>query len=351
MSEPLDWLGVDVGWVYPAVDSDGTIYRWARRSERQHTRAAIAGPVTITRADGITLTRDPYDGAQIADINARARRNEDRYLVTQIALRIVGRAKKTDRGVALEDWQTFKGRRTAWVQVYQTIIRQGDKQGVHVRDVNRAWTSLTCPECSFVDKVNRPDRGTFLCGHCGFTGQADHVAAINLRLRALHHYQVRTDRDARCANPACRSPEIFRAGRCLRCTFFKRRLGRYPTAEQIARLQPVDNYQDFADLNGLPSSGISYGEWGNVAKEVAKPRPKLGWVPAWRRPDRPVADWEEIKRRVLEYDLMCRICNEWNANDVDFAITDGDYRIDNLVPVHKKHGTPLPAIAWQIRNR
>lgn len=349
MVEPTDWLGVDVGWVYPAVDSDGTIYRWAKADERHHTTITPAGPVKITRADGTTLTRDPYDAGQLADINARARRNDDRLVVIQITNRIISKARRTDRGIALEDWETFKGRRSAWIHVYNSILKHADQRGVPVRAVNRAWTSLTCPECGFIDRVNRPDRGTFLCGHCGHTGQADHVAATNLRLKALHRRQVHLDRAAHCANPACRSPNLFRSGLCLRCTFFKQRCGRYPTAEQIGRLQEAADLHAFIALNDLPRCGEQAERWGSVDRVVAKPRPKSGWVPAFARPDRPI-DWDEIKRRALWLSQMCAICHQWEADDLDFSITDGDYRIDNLAPVCKKHRTPLPAIAWQIRN-
>lgn len=343
-----DWLGVDVGWIYPAVDSDGTIYRWARRRDRYAVDVTPASPVVIKKADGDTIVREAYTAAQIADINARAKRNDDRLVLRQVVNGVVSKAARTDRGLALEDWSSFKTRRSAWVDVYRGIVKLADQRGVAVRTVNRAWTSLTCPDCGFVDRVNRPDRGTFLCGHCGHTGQADHVAATNIRRRALEEQQVQLDRQAHCANPACRDPEIYRNRLCLRCTFYKRRMGRYPTAEQIGRLQWVATYREFVSTNGL--EGIT--NWSKVANGVAKPRSRAGWVPAHSRPDRPPAEtWEALKERIFYGDQRCAICGHWPADELDFAITDGDFGMHNLRPVCKKHRTPLPAIAWQIRNQ
>jgi hypothetical protein len=342
---PSDWLGIDVGWVYPAVDSDGTIYRWAKKAERQHTTITPAGPVTITKPDGATLTRDPYTSDQLADIHARGRRNQDILVVSNITRRIVAKAKTTDRGIALEHWDTFKRRRTAWVHVYNSILHQADKQGIHIRAVNRAWTSLTCPECDFIDRVNRPDRGTFLCGHCGHTGQADHIAAENMRLRALRHDRVELDRPPLCANPACRSPDLYRSGRCLRCTFFKQRVGRYPTVEQIAQLQWAATYKEFNELNGIRSYAQNWGMV--VANPVAKPSPETGWTPAFARSDRP-DNWAQIRDPIIQWQ-SCAICGH-EPDEADFDLFDGDYRPENLRPVCSTHRTPLPAIAWQIRN-
>lgn len=48
--------------------------------------------------------------------------------------------------------------------------------------VNAAYSSQTCPVCGWVDPQNR--RGDiFECRECGFTADADHVAALNVRAR------------------------------------------------------------------------------------------------------------------------------------------------------------------------
>lgn len=49
--------------------------------------------------------------------------------------------------------------------------------------VNPAHTSQTCPECGHVDKANRVTQSKFECVSCGYSGNADHIAAINILRR------------------------------------------------------------------------------------------------------------------------------------------------------------------------
>lgn len=254
MSEPSDWLGIDVGWVYPAVDSDGDIYRWSKAADRYRQRQdmTLAGTVKITRADGTTTTRDPYDAGQLADVHARADDHNKTIRVHHIAMSITGKARRTGRGIALEDWHEFAHRRTAWTHVYNAIVKQTAKQGLPLRTTDRAWTSLTCPECDFIDRINRPSRNHFRCGHCGHEGQADAIAAQNIRLRAVRTDRLHADRPAVCSNPACRNPDIFENGRCLRCYWYARRQGRFPTAERIETLELAESYREFCEQNKVP---------------------------------------------------------------------------------------------------
>lgn len=49
--------------------------------------------------------------------------------------------------------------------------------------VNPAYTSQTCPKCGKVDKANRKSQSSFECVQCGYEGNADHIAAINILRR------------------------------------------------------------------------------------------------------------------------------------------------------------------------
>jgi len=42
------------------------------------------------------------------------------------------------------------------------------------------YTSQTCPACSYISSRNRLTQSKFECVECGFSGNADHVAAINI---------------------------------------------------------------------------------------------------------------------------------------------------------------------------
>jgi len=41
-------------------------------------------------------------------------------------------------------------------------------------------TSRTCPECGNISPANRKTQERFACVRCGFNGNADYVAAINI---------------------------------------------------------------------------------------------------------------------------------------------------------------------------
>lgn len=58
-------------------------------------------------------------------------------------------------------------------------------RGGRVVAVNPAYTSQTCPACGHVDAANRPDQATFRCVACGYSQNADIVAAQNILHRAL----------------------------------------------------------------------------------------------------------------------------------------------------------------------
>ncbi|MBE3596668.1 MAG: transposase [Hydrogenibacillus sp.] len=63
------------------------------------------------------------------------------------------------------------------------------KYGSEARSVGAAYTSRTCPACGYVDAGNR-NGDRFHCRNCGFTGDADHVAAMNIG-RRLHDPEIR----------------------------------------------------------------------------------------------------------------------------------------------------------------
>ena len=67
-----------------------------------------------------------------------------------------------------------------------TLKRMRDRAelfGVRCKAVPPQYTSQTCPQCGYVDKSNRKGE-KFKCLQCGFSGDADHVGALNI----LHRF-------------------------------------------------------------------------------------------------------------------------------------------------------------------
>jgi IS605 OrfB family transposase len=113
-----------------------------------------------------------------------------------ISKRIVAKAKDTGRGIALEDLGGIRDRITAlrpqrvtlhsWSfdDLRQKISYKAKRAGLPVVAVAPRNTSRTCPGCGCIDKHNRPSQSVFTCVACGFSGLADHIAAITIGCRA-----------------------------------------------------------------------------------------------------------------------------------------------------------------------
>lgn len=241
----MNWLGVDVGWVFPAADSDGNIYEWTRRT-RAAEPVTMAGPVTIVRADGSTSKQQPFPSQEAATVRAR----ESALNVRGVAQRIVTLARDTDRGIALEDWSNFQKRKKAWVRVYSQIAERALERGVSIAQVDRAYTSLTCPRCDHKGRENRPTRDTFMCVRCAFAGQADVVAATNIARRAAGTFEIAT---AECENVICDEPS-WKAGLCVFCYRFRWRRHRLPDEQDFverAGAASVAKYREQARRDAL----------------------------------------------------------------------------------------------------
>jgi IS605 OrfB family transposase len=185
--EPDRWLGVDLGIVNLATDSDGITYsgkavRAVRYRNRQlRKRLQSKGTKSARR------------------LLAKRRRKESRFardVNHMISKAIVRDAEDTGRGIKLEDLSGIRGRVTvrtaqradahswAFYQLRQFIAYKAKLAGVPVVLVDPRNTSRECPECGHISKRNRLKRDVFRCQRCGLAGPADHIAARNISGRA-----------------------------------------------------------------------------------------------------------------------------------------------------------------------
>jgi predicted RNA-binding Zn-ribbon protein involved in translation (DUF1610 family) len=78
----------------------------------------------------------------------------------------------------------------------------GEKLGIRVHTTDAAFSSQECPECHHVARANRPKQEVFDCVSCGFEGDADHVAGVNLNNRSSSELRTvlhTTDKYGRCS--------------------------------------------------------------------------------------------------------------------------------------------------------
>ena len=185
---PTDVLGVDLGIVNLATDSDGTTYSGeaVEKVRRRHHR------------NRKRLQRKGTRGAK-KRLRALSRRESDfrRHENHCISKAIVAKAKGTDRGIALEDLRGIRDRVTvrarqrarhggwAFHQLRAFVEYKSRLAGVPVVAVDPRNTSRTCTVCGHCEKGNRTDRDTFRCLHCDYSENADFNAARVLRVRGL----------------------------------------------------------------------------------------------------------------------------------------------------------------------
>ncbi len=185
--EPKDVIGVDLGIVNIATDSNGATFSGAKTEEiRQRYHRHRRG----LNRKGTKSARRRL--AKIRKKEANFRRNENH----RIANRIVAGAKATDSAIALEDLQGIRDRVSvkgpkqrarhagwAFLQLRSCVEYKAKLGGIPVIFVDPRNTSRTCPECSHCETSNRKSQAEFECKACGHKAHADLVGARNVRAK------------------------------------------------------------------------------------------------------------------------------------------------------------------------
>ena len=182
-----DFLGADLGIVNVATDSDGQVHSGESITR---TRKRLSSLRQRLQKRGTKNSRRHL---------VRLKRKERNFVKTAnhtVAKRIVEKAKDTCRSIALENLrgigkatvrrsQRYIHKSWAFGQLRNFIRYKAVLAGVLVSFVNPEYTSQTCPECGYVHRGNRLSQAVFRCLSCGFAGHADHIAARNIRARAI----------------------------------------------------------------------------------------------------------------------------------------------------------------------
>jgi len=190
-----DFLGVDLGIKNIAGDSDGHLYAGKQVNGLRYRHARLRQKL---QRKGTHATRR---------LLKKRRRTEARFARQEnhrIAKELVGRAKDTGRGIALENLKGIRDRVTvrkaqrrqhsswAFNDLRQKIEYKARLAGVPVVCVDPHNTSRTCPVCGCIDKRNRPKQSTFSCVSCGHSAHADTNAAENIRRAAVNQPHIPT---------------------------------------------------------------------------------------------------------------------------------------------------------------
>lgn len=180
-------LGVDLGIVNLAVDSDGTVYtgETVDRKRQRYTE----------RREGLQAHRTRSARRRLKLLKGKQARFQQDTNHT-IAKRLVDRAQRSAAALGLEDLtgirQRVKARRQqrprhanwGFFQLRQFVMYKAALAGVPVILVDPRHTSQECSHCHHIAKGNRPTQDRFSCQRCGYTTRADFNAAQNIKTRA-----------------------------------------------------------------------------------------------------------------------------------------------------------------------
>ncbi len=224
-------LGVDLGVVNIAVDSDGQIHPGSHINHVRHRHRRLRAKL---QAKGTRSAK-----RKLKRLSGKERRfaRDTNHCISK---KLVAKAKDTNRAIALEDLSGIRKRITvrrsqratfhswAFYQLRAFVTYKAKRAGVPVFLVDPRNTSRTCPVCGHIDKANRPSQSKFSCMVCGFAGLADHIAAVNIGRRAAVRTEFAGTELRSFVNPpivardeavssACRTFTDFAASQPLAC--------------------------------------------------------------------------------------------------------------------------------------
>ena len=185
--DPQGFLGVDLGIVNIATDSDGETYSGQHLNSVRHRHRRLRKKLQKKGTKSAKRRLKKLSGKERRFANDLGHR---------ISKRIVAKAQRTGRGLALEDLQGIRERvrlrkpqraalhSWAFHDLGQKIRYKAERAGVPLVWVDPKNTSRQCPACGHTERVNRPTQALFRCVACGCSGPADYFAACNIASRA-----------------------------------------------------------------------------------------------------------------------------------------------------------------------
>ncbi len=176
-------VGIDLGIVHPATDSQGNFYgsdHWKvvedrtfqlkRRLQAKGTRSAKRHLVKMSGRQ----RRFRRDCDHVLSKRLVASVAPGATLVFEDLTDIRGRAKaRKEQKRRLHSW--------SFDQLRNFATYKAEAQGVMVGFVDPRYTSQKCSACGHRDRANRVDQAHFRCVSCGFECNSDHNASLNIR--------------------------------------------------------------------------------------------------------------------------------------------------------------------------
>ncbi len=204
-----DFIGVDMGTVHLATDSDGEHFDGAKveatrqyylRKKQQLQRKAAQSKRQDKRPKNVRRKLKALSGRE------RRFKKDTNHVISR---RIVDKATDSKRGIALENLSGIRQRtrfrssqrdgmsKWAFAELRGFIEYKAAIVGVPVVVIDPAYTSQRCHKCGHTERSNRYSRGVFWCKACGYFNHADVNAALNISEAAVNQLNVAEQRGHR----------------------------------------------------------------------------------------------------------------------------------------------------------
>jgi IS605 OrfB family transposase len=186
--EAVDVLGIDLGIMEIAHDSDGKNYSGSTLNKVRHRNRSLRRKLQ---------KKGTKSAKRLLKKRARREANFARNTNHVISKSIVQTAKRTNRAIAIEDLNGIRPRvrarrrqraslhSWAFAQLGSFLEYKAKLAGVPLVRIDPRNTSRRCGMCGHTEKANRKSQSVFSCKLCGYTTNADWNGAGNIRLKGL----------------------------------------------------------------------------------------------------------------------------------------------------------------------
>ena len=188
--ETTDTLGVDLGIVNLATDSEGETFSGEAVEKNRKRHQALRQRLQKRGTKSAKRHLKKLSGKE-----ARFKRNTNHV----ISKRLVQKAQSNQQAIAIEELRHIRqrtertvrhsqrARQSSWTfgQLRQFLSYKAALAGVPLHTVDPRNTSRTCSQCGHCEKANRKSQACFVCRSCGYSCNADWNAALNISRAAV----------------------------------------------------------------------------------------------------------------------------------------------------------------------
>lgn len=175
-------VGVDLGITHFAVTSDGDLYDNLRplatarlETERAQRRVARRKRGSKRRKWAVRMLRKKHQ--HIVNIRREHNISVAKSLVDSYGTIVI---EKLDVKEMVKGKFAKSINDAAWGNFKRWLNCKAEEAGRTVVEVNPRFTSQTCSRCGYIDAASRNGK-FFCCVNCGFNGDADVNAAVNIK--------------------------------------------------------------------------------------------------------------------------------------------------------------------------